>query len=84
MKNLNADFVNTAEQVNIWMFLGCFLLAVGCMFPEVVIGPTEFNVWLSLFANLSLIVLCILWLTTQTLWLVIRKVLESRNGLVKA
>jgi hypothetical protein len=73
MKSLNSDFIDTAETVNIWVFLACVLIAVACMFPEALIEASEFNVWLSLQANVAMVMLCVLWLTTQTAWILVRK-----------
>jgi hypothetical protein len=79
MKSPSYDFVNTSEQMNIWMFAGCFIIAILCMLPEIVIGPSESNTWLGLHAHLSMIALCSLWMVTQALLLISRKVLESRT-----
>jgi hypothetical protein len=84
VKKFSSEFINTAEQVNIWVFLTCVIVAVGCMFPEAVMGASEFNTSLSLIANVAMISLCFLWLTTQILWFGVRKYLERQSKLVQA
>jgi uncharacterized membrane protein YbhN (UPF0104 family) len=77
MSRLRKETVETAELVNIWMFLICIIVAVMCMMPEAIMEQSEFNSWLSLQANLSMIALCVMWLVTQSLWFFARKYLEK-------
>jgi len=79
MAKIDLDFVNTAEQMNIWMFNACTLIGVCMMMPEALYGPSEFNTELSLFASSGLIALNILWLTTQALWYLARKHVERQQ-----
>jgi hypothetical protein len=84
MTSPSYDFVSTSERMNIWMFAGCFIVAILCMLPEIAIGPSEINSWLGLHAQLSMIALCSLWIITQAMLLICGKVLESRTRVVEA
>ena len=84
MKSIRIEFIETVEKVSIWMFLGCILIAVGCMIPDAVMPASEFNAWLFLFANVSMIVLCLLWFMSQSICYLVRKQLERSQDTVQA
>jgi hypothetical protein len=80
MKSIRLDFVETAERINIWIFVSCTLVCVGMLMPEAVIGPTEEYTRLALLGSGALVILCLMWMTTQTLWLLVRKVVSHREA----
>jgi hypothetical protein len=82
MKSIRLDFVETAERINIWIFVSCTLVCVGMLMPEAVIGPTEEYTRLALLGSGALVILCLMWMTTQSLWLLVRKVVAHREASV--
>jgi hypothetical protein len=82
MDGIRLEFVETAERVNIWIFVICTLVCVGMMMPEAVIGPSEEYTRLALLSSGALVILCLMWMTTQSLWLIVRKIVEHREASV--